>query len=195
MTKTSDIVPFRRDVWAYHVTCVLNFLWCIACPRRPNTKLLGDPVWCMVASTLASVVFICENRYPSTQTRELYPEMFLSSNQFWALFSQSITPVFERWIMMSMLEREKEREGKSQRNLYMYCNFCRACNITWLLLIKSSDSVVQINHPMYWMGFFLILSLISQYIMEWLVKLLPLFCVILLSLDWWETFLCPHFFE
>lgn len=117
MTKTSDIVPFRRDVWAYHVTCVLNFLWCIACPQRPNTKLLGDPVWCMVASTLASVVFICENRYPSTQTRELYPEMFLFSNQFWALFSQSITPVFERWIMMSMLEREKERERGNLRGI------------------------------------------------------------------------------
>lgn len=79
MTRNSDIVPFRRDVWAYHVTCDRNFLWCIACPRRPDTKTLGRP--CLVHGRLDSSNCHLYYRYPSTPTRDLYPEMFLSSNQ------------------------------------------------------------------------------------------------------------------
>lgn len=97
--------------------------------------------------------------------------------------------------MMSIVERERRRErGKSHWNLYMYCNFCRACNITWLLLIKSSESIVSDKSSDVLDGFFCILSLSSQYIMEWWMKLLPLFCVILLSLGWWGDLSVPTLF-
>lgn len=96
---------------------------------------------------------------------------------------------------MSIVERERRRErGKSHWNLYMYCNFCRTCNITWLLLIKSSESIVSDKSSDVLDGFFCILSLSSQYIMEWWMKLLPLFCVILLSLGWWGDLSVPTFF-
>lgn len=92
-------------------------------------------------------------------------------------------------------ERKKERErGKSHWNLYMYCNFCRACNITWLLLIKSSVAIVSDKSSDVLDAFFCILSLSSQYIMEWWMKLLPLFCVILLSLGWWGDLSVPTLF-
>lgn len=80
MTRNSDIVPFRHDVWAYHVTCDRNFLWCIACLRCPDSKTLGRP--CLVHGRLDSGNCHLYYRYPSTPTRDLYPEMFLSSNQF-----------------------------------------------------------------------------------------------------------------
>lgn len=120
-TKNSDIVPFRHDVWAYHVTCVPNFLWCIACPRRPDTKLLGDPVWCMVASTSTTVIFICENRYPSTQTRELYPKMLLSSNQIWALCFPIALHQCYREMNYDEYVRERERKESQGGNLIGIC--------------------------------------------------------------------------
>lgn len=96
---------------------------------------------------------------------------------------------------MSIVERERRRErGKSHWNLHMYCNFCRACNITWLLLIKSSESIVSDKSSDVLDGVFCILSLSSQYIMEWWMKLLPLFCVILLSLGWWGDLSVPTLF-
>lgn len=81
MTRNSDILPFRRDVWAYHVTCDWNFLWCIACPRRPDSKTLGRP--CLVHGRLDSGNCCLYYRYPSTPTRDLYPEMFYPAINFW----------------------------------------------------------------------------------------------------------------
>lgn len=67
--------------------------------------------------------------------------------------------------MMSIVERERRRErGKSHWNLYMYCNFCRACNITWLLLIKSSVAIVSDKSSDVLDGFFLyFISLFTIY--------------------------------
>lgn len=166
---------------------------CDMCPEFPlmycmsatsQHKTLGRP--CLVHGRLDSGkcrLYLWKSLSVNPDPRALSRNVFIQQSILGPVFPKHYTSVREMNYDEYVREREGEREGKSQRNLYMYCNFCRACNITWLLLIKSSDSVVQINHLMYWMGFFLILSLISQYIMEWLVKLLPLFCVILLSLD------------
>lgn len=81
MTRNSDIVPFRHDVWAYHVTCDPNFLWCIACPGRPDSKTLGRP--CLVHGRLDSGNCRLYYHYPSTRPETFIPKCFYPAINFW----------------------------------------------------------------------------------------------------------------